>query len=256
MDAFQAPLWGLGSVIALEHPELNCTRIDLDPSGRDEDNAAVLLQEMLSGQTSELEIALRGTTRHVARLKSLRTPPQAEKACGPVGAAIVLKAPDNGVIDDLAFAPTVRRPPQRNEVEIAVAAVGLNFRDVLNALKMLPGMPMPLGGECAGRVAAVGEGVKSLRVGDEVLAFALASFRSYVTVAEAYVAVKPAAMRFEEAASIPVVFLTAHYALRHLEQDSYRRKDSDPRRGRWRRAGGGSNRPQRWGRDLRDGRQP
>ena len=104
------------------------------------------------------------------------------------------------------------------EVEIAVEAVGLNFRDVLNVLKMLPGKQMPLGGECAGRVVAVGEGVKSLRVGDEVLAFALGGFRSHVTVDEEYVAVKPATMSFEEAASIPVVFLTAHYALRHLEQ--------------------------------------
>ena len=27
----QSPLWGLGRVIAAEHPELSCTRIDLDP---------------------------------------------------------------------------------------------------------------------------------------------------------------------------------------------------------------------------------
>ena len=31
-DPTQAPLWGLGRVIALEHPELRCTMVDLDPS--------------------------------------------------------------------------------------------------------------------------------------------------------------------------------------------------------------------------------
>ena len=30
-----ATVWGLGKVIALEHPELRCVRIDLDPEGRE-----------------------------------------------------------------------------------------------------------------------------------------------------------------------------------------------------------------------------
>ncbi len=51
-------------------------------------------------------------------------------------------------------------------------ATGLNFKDVLNALGMYPGNPGPLGGECAGRVVAVGAGVTHVRVGDEVVAVA------------------------------------------------------------------------------------
>ena len=39
-------------------------------------------------------------------------------------------------------------------------AVGLNFRDVLNVLGMYPGDPGPPGGDCAGVVTAVGEGVE------------------------------------------------------------------------------------------------
>ena len=38
-----SPLWGLGKTIALEHPELRCTRIDLDPQGMAE-NTEFLLQ--------------------------------------------------------------------------------------------------------------------------------------------------------------------------------------------------------------------
>ncbi|XXX76157.1 type I polyketide synthase [Sorangium sp. So ce134] len=62
----QAPLWGLGRTIALEHPELRCTRVDLSPAaGADE--AASLLGELWS-QDGEDQIALRGHGRHVARL--------------------------------------------------------------------------------------------------------------------------------------------------------------------------------------------
>jgi acyl transferase domain-containing protein/NADPH:quinone reductase-like Zn-dependent oxidoreductase/NADP-dependent 3-hydroxy acid dehydrogenase YdfG/acyl carrier protein len=214
LDAFQAPLWGLGTVIALEHPELSCTRIDLDPAGRDEANAALLAAEVLAESRAEAEVAFRQGARRVPRLAPWRdTPPPPTRDTSP---ALVLPPPANGVIDDLAFAPAERRPPGHGEIEIAVAAVGLNFRDVLNALKMLPGTPKPLGGECAGRVAAVGPGVAGLGVGDAVLAFALDAFRSHVTVNQAYVAAKPPAMSYPEAASLPVVFLTAHYALRHL----------------------------------------
>jgi acyl transferase domain-containing protein/acyl carrier protein len=63
----QAALWGLGRTIAAEHPELACTRIDLDPTpGPDE--AASLVQELVAGD-GEDQIALRGGRRLVARLE-------------------------------------------------------------------------------------------------------------------------------------------------------------------------------------------
>src|SRR5947199_354755 len=62
----QSSLWGLGKTIALEHPELQCTRIDLDPVASDED-AARLLRE-LATTSYEDQIALRGPLRHVARI--------------------------------------------------------------------------------------------------------------------------------------------------------------------------------------------
>jgi myxalamid-type polyketide synthase MxaE and MxaD len=62
----QAPLWGLGRVIALEHPELRCTMVDLDPSDT-KDEIGTLAGELLS-ETEEAQIALREGTRLVARL--------------------------------------------------------------------------------------------------------------------------------------------------------------------------------------------
>jgi NADPH:quinone reductase-like Zn-dependent oxidoreductase len=126
-----------------------------------------------------------------------------------------------GVIDKLEFRTIERRKPGPGEVEVEVAAAGLNFSDVMKALGLYPGLedgPIPLGIECAGRVAAVGEGVKDLEPGAEVVAIAPFSFASHVTTPSRLVAPKPAGLSFEEAATIPIAFLTAHYALEHLGQ--------------------------------------
>ena len=62
----QAPLWGMAKVVALEHPELRCRRVDLDPDD-DGDVTETLLSELV-GHNSEGEIAIRDGIRHVARL--------------------------------------------------------------------------------------------------------------------------------------------------------------------------------------------
>ncbi|HEX4382373.1 MAG TPA: SDR family NAD(P)-dependent oxidoreductase [Myxococcales bacterium] len=67
----QAPLLGLARVIALEHPDLRCTRIDLDREQQPREIAA-LAAELLARDDEE-EIALRGEERFVARLRR-RTP--------------------------------------------------------------------------------------------------------------------------------------------------------------------------------------
>ena len=58
-------LWGLGKVISLEHPELNCVRIDL--SGNEESDVKLISNEILSDGT-EGEVAFRNGERYVSRL--------------------------------------------------------------------------------------------------------------------------------------------------------------------------------------------
>jgi len=62
----QSSLWGMGKVIALEHPELNCTLVDLDPQATG-DEAKTLLAEILSGDTQN-QVAFRSQARYVPRL--------------------------------------------------------------------------------------------------------------------------------------------------------------------------------------------
>jgi acyl transferase domain-containing protein len=63
----QAPLWGLGRVIAYEHAELHCTLVDLSTTGSMESDSALLYQELWTNE-HETQVALRGENRYVARL--------------------------------------------------------------------------------------------------------------------------------------------------------------------------------------------
>jgi acyl transferase domain-containing protein/acyl carrier protein len=65
----QSMLWGLGKVVRIEHSELNCTRIDLDPAKPAVETAA--LWNELNRKTDEEEIAFRGGSRFVSRLRQL-----------------------------------------------------------------------------------------------------------------------------------------------------------------------------------------
>ncbi|MEA2173842.1 MAG: hypothetical protein QOD00_1434 [Blastocatellia bacterium] len=121
-----------------------------------------------------------------------------------------------GILDNLRYRPAPRMQPSPGELEIEVHATGLNFKEVLIATGLMPLPPdvtFGFGLECAGRVTALGEGVEDFRIGDEVLALAGPSFSPYVTTPAMWAAKKPSHLSFEEAATIPVAFVTAYYSL-------------------------------------------
>jgi 8-amino-7-oxononanoate synthase len=217
----QAALWGLARSLRQEQPDLCCTCIDLDAA--DADPATTLLAA-LQHTDSEDQIAYRQGTRYVARLKPEPTKPALVVPDAP---SFRLGLTQYGVLDHLALMPCQRRSPGPGEVEILVRAAGVNFRDVLNALGMLQpyleqmgfatAADVPFGGECAGVVVAVGDGVTAVRVGDAVMAAqAIGSLGQHVTVNAKWVAPKPESLTFAEAATIPTTFLTAVHGLRQL----------------------------------------
>ncbi len=206
-----ALLWGLARTIALEHPELRCSCIDLDAAS-DPGEAHRLAQE-LSAAGDETQIAYRKESRLVARL----TPASEEEVLlAPEGGSTFLEKGANGALESLALKPLDLQRLASHEVRIRVRATGLNFRDVLNALGMYPGEAGPLGLECSGTIEAIGENVSGLLIGQDVVAMASGSFRTLVTTDARLVALKSTALSHEEAATIPVVFLTAHHAFKNL----------------------------------------
>ena len=205
-----SPLWGLARVIALEMPALRCLRIDLDP-GAPADPAALLAE--LDTVGPEDQVALRGSGRLVPRLVRRRA--EAGRLPIPDG-PYELHIGRRGILENLELLPAARIAPGPDEVEIRVSATGLNFRDVMNALGLYSGDAGRFGAECAGTVAALGEGVRGLRVGDRVMGVGPGCFGAYVTTRADLVAPIPESMSLEAAAGVPVAFLTAYYALHRL----------------------------------------
>ncbi|KYG01556.1 hypothetical protein BE21_56465 [Sorangium cellulosum] len=165
--------------------------------------------------------ALRGGERRSARLvHPLPESGRRETVEAAGDRPFRLEIDEPGELDRLALRVTERRAPGPGEVEIAVEAAGLSFFDVQLALGMmlddLPGGPTPLlllGGECAGRVVAVGEGVNGLGVGQPVIALSAGALATHVTTSATLVLPRPQALSATEAAAMPVAYLTAWYAL-------------------------------------------
>ena len=209
----QSSLWGMGKVISLEHPELKCVRIDSDPHQATEVQGKELFNEIWA-EDKEDQVVWRSDSRYVPRLVPSHLKQTAEQQLIQ-SQPFKLEISQKGNLDSLTFEPVNRRSPGPGEVEIQVNATGLNFRDVLIALDTYPGETI-MGGECAGEIVAVGTGVTRLNVGEPVIAIAPDSFSKYVTIDSHCVTLKPENLSFEQAASIPVNFLTAYYALHHV----------------------------------------
>nr|URN71259.1 alternapyrone polyketide synthase [Menisporopsis theobromae] len=106
---------------------------------------------------------------------------------------------------------TYHTPLQDDWIEVQVKAVGLNFKDVLVALGNLN--ERKLGVDAAGIVTRVGKAVTDYRVGDKVMTASCDTFATYVRFPAAGAIAMPEDLSFEEASSMPLISLTAYYAL-------------------------------------------
>ncbi|MCB0195541.1 MAG: SDR family NAD(P)-dependent oxidoreductase, partial [Anaerolineae bacterium] len=130
--------------------------------------------------------------------------------------AVVIEKP--GGLETLRTQAVRIAPPGRNEVQIAVRAFSLNFGDLLCLKGLYPTMPpypfVP-GFEVAGVIHQVGQDVRGLTPGDEVIALtseSLGGHSTLVTTRTELVLKKPANLDFETACAVPVTFLTAYDA--------------------------------------------
>ena len=132
-----------------------------------------------------------------------------------------------GGLDNVAFADLPRPVPGPGELLVRVHAVGLNPIDNLiprgdfkPILKLR--LPATVGSDLAGVVAEVGSGVTRFKVGDAVYASIFdtphGSLAEFAIVPERAAALKPASLDFVQAASIPMVGLTAWQAMHERMQ--------------------------------------
>ncbi len=204
----QSPVWGLVRSAQSEHP------------GR-----IVLVDVDGTAASSEALLAVPGLDEPQLALREGRVfaPQLARVSAGalvvPDGArAWRLREGSRRTLDELALvaSPESERELAPEEVRVAVRAAGVNFRDVLIALGMYPEEHTVLGSEGAGVVLEVGSRVRDLAVGDRVMGMLSGAFGPVACADHRQLARVPGGWSFARAASVPIAFATASYALRDL----------------------------------------
>lgn len=216
-----SPMWGIGRTVVREHAELRATLVDLSAQVDPGEARSLVVQICLNGK--EDRIALRGDKRYIARLRQFsalateaQTHPLAESE------DYRLEISSTGIIDNIELRGYASAAPGPTEITIETLQASLNFSDVTKVMGLYPGLipgePIPLGNEAAGRVTAVGRDVTEFKIGDEVIALTpsmrtTGMMASSVSVPAELAVRKPARLSMEEAASVAVVYLTAYWSL-------------------------------------------
>ncbi len=131
---------------------------------------------------------------------------------------------EHGPLENLTLGEFPDPQPGKGQVLVDVHAASVNFPDLLvigGTYQNLPPRPFVPGKDLAGVVAAVGEGVTSVKPGDRVLAqIEHGAFAERAVVREVLCCVMPANMPFADGAAMGLTYLTAHNAL--IERANFR----------------------------------
>lgn len=196
----------------------------VDPTNLFQQEALVraLVQECTDPSLDEEVILTESDGRYVSRTQ-VETDTRKQNTLTQPELYCALEFAQPGQLRNLHWVAAERPNLNFDEIEVAVDATGLNFRDVMYTLGLLSdeaieqGFAGPtLGLEFAGRVTRVGEAVTHLSVGDRVVGFGPSCFANYVVTAAAAATRIPRALSNKSAVTIPSTFLTSYYALHHL----------------------------------------
>lgn len=132
----------------------------------------------------------------------------------------VARAHAYGPAESVVVEEIARPTPGPGEVLVDIAAAAVNFPDLLilnGGYQVSWPLPIIPGSEFAGTVAAIGDGVSALKVGDRVAgSVAVGAFAEFVVVPAKTVWAIPAGVDFADAAAFRVTYLTAYHALRSV----------------------------------------
>jgi acyl transferase domain-containing protein/NAD(P)-dependent dehydrogenase (short-subunit alcohol dehydrogenase family)/D-arabinose 1-dehydrogenase-like Zn-dependent alcohol dehydrogenase/acyl carrier protein len=200
-----AAVWGLVRSAQSEHPG-RLMLVDLDGQS----GSWRALAGALAGEESN--VAIRAGELYAPRL----TRANSEGVLSPPAGVSEWRLDTTGenTFESLALVacPQAARALSEGEVRVGVRAGGVNFKDVLIALGMYPG-EASIGNEAAGVVLEVGPGVTDLAPGDRVTGLFSGGFGPQAITDSRLLAKMPVQWSFAQAASMPLVFLTAYYAL-------------------------------------------
>lgn len=217
-----AALWGFGRVVMNEFPALSCRLVDLAQGSKVASSTSLeALVDELIYPGNETEVVLSANARHALRMQKTVLARNTRLGHENPGFRLDFRVP--GQLRNLLWLEHSARELAPDEVEVRPLATGLNFRDVMYVMGLLPDEAVEngfagasLGLEFSGVVTRIGHRVEEFAPGDAVMGFGSACFASHVVTRTNALATKPEGWSFEAAASVPTVFFTVYYALRHL----------------------------------------
>lgn len=128
--------------------------------------------------------------------------------------AYSIRPADNRAVLERAEAPVPEPSPGQVLVRMRAAALNRGELIVAHGIHSRPGQPAtetkPAGAEGAGEVARLGAGVAGLRVGERVMGRCPGAFAEYALMDAREAVPVPARLSWEEAASVPLVFMVVH----------------------------------------------
>ncbi|MBB5137520.1 polyketide synthase 12 [Thermocatellispora tengchongensis] len=197
-DPVGAAVWGFMRSVAAEAPG-RVVLVDADDGPVPWDRLG-----------DEPEVAVRGGEVLCPRLAGM-----ADALVPPDGDEWRIDTRGGGSLDGVGIVDSPRAPLEPRQVRLAVRAAGVNFRDVILGLDVLPDQ-RGMGSEAAGVVIETGPGVSRWKVGDRVMGFVSEAFGPVGVADERVLAAVPDGWSFEQAAAVPVAFVTAMYGLVEL----------------------------------------
>ncbi len=212
-------LWGAVRSMALEVDEEAGIDFRLVDLGAVDDLRT--LASICACDLRERELAVRDNRLWVPRMVSFPV----RHARVPAGekAAYRLVLDNPGQVSGLEIKTCDLPPPGPEEVEVAVSAAALNFRDIMVTLGLLPALAFErsalgheVGMEASGVVSRIGRDVQDLSVGDEVVFLKGGCIANRVVANQHLVFPKPDRLDMVQAASVLSVHVTAYYSLVHL----------------------------------------
>jgi NADPH:quinone reductase-like Zn-dependent oxidoreductase/SAM-dependent methyltransferase/NAD(P)-dependent dehydrogenase (short-subunit alcohol dehydrogenase family) len=154
---------------------------------------------------------------HVGRMQWLSVSKALEQVGGTTSAA-TLDISRPGLLNTLRWVAQPTRPLLCDEVRVKTMSVSMNFRELLVAMGVVPkpvGQGM-VGTDSAGVVTAIGSNVKKLSIGDRVMAISVesSSYTTELQVSSRFCTRIPDNCSFEDASTLPTVYLTVLRTLR------------------------------------------
>ncbi len=235
-------VWGFVRTLMNEYSWVSLRLIDIELDSHTFFDQGLCAE--IHGATEETEVLLRGNSRYVNRWLDMTDSELTGNAAGNLAEAprateqqsshdidverttestVTLGIDEPGQLANITWQRVESQGLAADEVRVKSHCAGLNFRDIMFAMGLLPEEALEngyagatLGMEFSGKVVEVGSTVAELKPGDRVFGFAPNCFASHLVTRESAALKMPSAWSFAEAATVPTAFFTAYYALEHL----------------------------------------